>query len=1110
MKKESLYLISESDYSDSFRIDSSPATTSSRLKANSVNEDIFTVTFEDWQYDNDSRQQVAEFQYQFTNIPEIFSSINASQTSGGQDNWLQSNDPSFLAYAMGVLLPQGTEIVDFEFDLGKRISLGQVALPLMPEIKPIAAEGLNVGDNSSALAKTIVPQADVTYRSHDMAGYNTALLNVSPFAYEGDELYFHPAISIKLKVSDREDGPSPFLRNSEDDKTRVANFVVNPGGIQRYSSQAADSQPLDGTLPFDGSYEYVIVTSSSLVDEFQPLITHKMSKGLTAAIVTMEDIYNRFDGNENGDQADRLRDFVQSAVADWGTQYLLLGGDIEHVPYRSVYAPGSGPDGHIPTDMYFACIDGSWNGDGDALWGESNDGNWGGDIDLMPDLAVGRAPVSTGQEAINFVNKVIHYETIAHPNALQALFVGEQLDASTWASNYKETIWNSEFPTDSWTVTELYERDGWWSGSDLIRELNKSPHIVNHFGHANPTYNAKLVNSDVDALTNDFTYFMYSMGCCSGAFDNSDAIAEHHLFTENGAVGAVMNSRYGWYYIGGSMGLSSLYDQEYWDAVFDENILSMGDANNDSKIDNLRYVGSDGHYRWLHQGITLFGDPQTEFYLPPPPPAEIHGSKWLDLDGNGVRDSREPGLAGWTIYLDENQNNRLDQGELSTMTDADGCYAFKNLASGTYRVAEVLQPGWQQTRPMRTTYDWTDSSHGGVEFDWVDISTSGYSIYLDDDSYAVVPLPFSFSFYDESFDSLNISSNGFLTFGDEASQFSNDSIPDGSSPNNIIAPFWDDLNPAERGQILYHSDLANRRFIVQYEEVPHYYDDGAYTFQVILNEDGSILYQYKDLNGIVDSATIGIENADGSDGVQIAFNESYARNNLAVLLDPIAVPTLHTVSVSAGEVLTGLDFGNYRPLLEITGTKRKDRLNGTSADELIDGRRGNDIISSNGGNDVLLGSYGNDRIMGSSDVDYIDGGSGNDRLYGNGGTDTLLGGPGNDIIYGGPDADKIFAGGGNDVIYANGGGDLIDSGTGEDTIWLGGAATIILDKGKGSDTIKNFQLGSTSLQVSDINALSFKDSGRGVRISQSGDLLAVVSGQSASLFEDHLNDIFVV
>lgn len=81
---------------------------------------------------------------------------------------------------------------------------------------------------------------------------------------------------------------------------------------------------------------------------------------------------------------------------------------------------------------------------------------------------------------------------------------------------------------------------------------------------------------------------------------------------------------------------------------------------------------------------------------------DLSGSIWNDLNGNGIWDSGEAGLAGWTVYLDDNQNGTLDSSEQRTTTDANGDYAFLDLDPGTYTVAQVLEPNWQQTYPDPT------------------------------------------------------------------------------------------------------------------------------------------------------------------------------------------------------------------------------------------------------------------------------------------------------------------------------------------------------------------------------------------------------------------------
>jgi hypothetical protein len=92
----------------------------------------------------------------------------------------------------------------------------------------------------------------------------------------------------------------------------------------------------------------------------------------------------------------------------------------------------------------------------------------------------------------------------------------------------------------------------------------------------------------------------------------------------------------------------------------------------------------------------------------------ICGVKFNDHNGNGLRDSGDEGLSGWTIFLDANGNGVLDrndangngcwdgpsEGEQWTTTSNHGAYSFTGLAAGTYKVIEVLTSGWCQTAPQ--------------------------------------------------------------------------------------------------------------------------------------------------------------------------------------------------------------------------------------------------------------------------------------------------------------------------------------------------------------------------------------------------------------------------
>ena len=60
-------------------------------------------------------------------------------------------------------------------------------------------------------------------------------------------------------------------------------------------------------------------------------------------------------------------------------------------------------------------------------------------------------------------------------------------------------------------------------------------------------------------------------------------------------------------------------------------------------------------------------------------------------------DEAEPGLSGWTVYLDLNRNSRLDAEEPATVTDPAGKYVFHDLTPGRYSVRQVVEEGWRQT-----------------------------------------------------------------------------------------------------------------------------------------------------------------------------------------------------------------------------------------------------------------------------------------------------------------------------------------------------------------------------------------------------------------------------
>ena len=149
----------------------------------------------------------------------------------------------------------------------------------------------------------------------------------------------------------------------------------------------------------------------------------------------------------------------------------------------------------------------------------------------------------------------------------------------------------------------------------MINALNASPNIVEHLGHGSVTINAKLSSADVAGLTNAFPFFMYSQACYGGAVEQPDSIAKAYVASPHGAFAVIMNSGEGWYNTSGGLSLSHSFARSFWDAVFHQHILNLGEANEASKEANLWQVGASGAYRYIYFETNLLGDPETPLQI---------------------------------------------------------------------------------------------------------------------------------------------------------------------------------------------------------------------------------------------------------------------------------------------------------------------------------------------------------------------------------------------------------------------------------------------------------------------------------------------------------------
>ena len=274
-------------------------------------------------------------------------------------------------------------------------------------------------------------------------------------------------------------------------------------------------------------------------------------------------------------------------------------------------------------------------------------------------------------------------------------------------------------------------------------------------------------------------------------------------------------------------------------------------------------------------------------------------------------------------------------------------------------------------------YDNTDATYEmAPTFEYVNISGGlGEDLNLNDPGDPGAPnpivvysrvreLPFDFTFYGQTYDTVTICSNGWIAFGNQGylDFFRNYPMPAMQAPDAMIAPYWDDLKTDGADGVWHYFDEANHRYIVQWKA--HVYTGGgaAQDFEVILYDEffyptfdgnGQVLVQYNDVTMGVqgdseepNGCTIGIQAPRGLVALQYAHIATYMPGS-ATISDGRAI--LYTTDAR-------MLFG------AITGTvlDAETNLPMPGVDVTIDGYSYHTITDAAGHyllDDVLIGTY---------------------------------------------------------------------------------------------------------------------------------------------------------
>ena len=406
-------------------------------------------------------------------------------------------------------------------------------------------------------------------------------------------------------------------------------------------------EPLEPRLLFSAGA--LIVTNNALADAFGDVAEWYTRKGYPAQVVTVEDISSAFTGD---DLQEKVRTCIRQYHEQNDVQYVVLGGDNSVVPDRDTYVSvGSTTTYTMPTDLYYGSLYGTWDRDGDLIYGEA-----GSDSDsyLTYDVVVARYPVRRANEVAAILQKVIAYETNPPEQdwATEMLstgarlwnvygpgsYSGESFDHRASDAEIKAAVADDAYVEPFWaarTVDQLFDTYSSWdvssagdydlTASNLFDAMSNGYQFMTMLTHG--SYSAwgmesgMLTSTTVADLSQALNVPIIStIACNTGAYDVADpALSEAFLRSPfTGTIVYLGCSRYGWGYPTTSLGTSIRYTYEFYHQFASMGHRIAGEAFVASKEMFAPYSGSNTSYRWVQLGLNFQGDPLVQMYAADP------------------------------------------------------------------------------------------------------------------------------------------------------------------------------------------------------------------------------------------------------------------------------------------------------------------------------------------------------------------------------------------------------------------------------------------------------------------------------------------------------------
>ncbi len=491
------------------------------------------------------------------------------------------------------------------------------------------------------------PQSAVRLGSSGtMAGYRMAYVELRPVRWNptSGRLELATRLAWRLTWTDGARAQVATAGQRDEFGATVKTLVVNKNDVEHFSPAVRRSTV--SALP-PGSYRYVVITETPMDTVFARLAAWKTQKGEDGTVVLVSWISTNYTGY---DLQEKIRNFIKDAYATWGTQYVLLGGQGDYQSTGQNIVPtrmANCGDGDEPCDLYYAGLDGSWDANGNHVYGQIAD-----QTDMCADVSIGRAPVYNVAMAQNFVAKVIKYEQDPPTGFIKKMMLPTGI---LWSSYEERPLQESlaRMTPVGWSDGRLYERTGALSHQAVMDSFNAGAGMSHWDGHGNESgiymnggSTPFFVSSDADALVNGSkTGLAVSIACDCAAWDwvtNGDCLAEHMVNRVGGGfIATMMNTRYGYGAIGPGGGYvpgpSERLDTTMYAGAWEYNMPQIGKALGYSKATWSPYADSLYQFakqRYCIYDLNLIGDPETPLWTAEPTAVNVSHTGVITIGNN--------------------------------------------------------------------------------------------------------------------------------------------------------------------------------------------------------------------------------------------------------------------------------------------------------------------------------------------------------------------------------------------------------------------------------------------------------------------------------------------